>query len=135
MVRLHAWRWKRRHYGSAPGRPIQFGVQTLERLYRRWRAAAGSPAALANRYRPPEKLRKGHVLDFARVCIDSDLRFLAEAFDRLPRPAATYYAYRLHLPAKLRRRILGLFAARRLVDCRTGKARAEANRFARRGAR
>jgi hypothetical protein len=135
MVRLHAWRWKRRHYTSAPGRPIQFGVQTLERLYRRWRVAAGNPDALRNRYRLPEKLRKGHVLEFARGCIDSDVRFFAEAFDRLARPAATYYAYRLRLPVKLRRRILGIFAARRLVDCRMRKARAEANRFAGRGAR
>jgi hypothetical protein len=134
MLRIHAWRWRNRHYASDPARAIQFGRGTLERLYRRWKAAGGNPEALANRWRPPIKLRRSHALDFARVCINSDVRSLAEAFGRLARPRATVYAYRLALQPKLLRRIVRLFCARRLVDCRARKARAAVNRFATGGA-
>ena len=72
------------------------------------------------------KLRKGHVQQFAGVCVNSEARSLAEAFGRLPQPRATVYAYRLALCSPLRRRIMRLFAARRLVDARTRKARAAA---------
>jgi hypothetical protein len=131
MLRFHAWRWKRRHYSSDPGRPIQFGRGTLARLYRRWRASGGNPDCLALRYRAPVKIRKGHALDFARVCINSGVRSFAEAYGRLPRPVATWSAYWYALRPTLRHRIIRVFAARRLLDCRTRKARAAVNSYAR----
>ena len=109
-----AWRWKGRHYKSDPSRRIRFGRGTLEHLYRRWKVSGGNPAALALNYRAPVKLRPGLAAEFARVCINSDVRAFTEAHGRLPRPVATWFAYRLSLPPMLRRRIVGLFAARRL---------------------
>jgi hypothetical protein len=76
------------------------------------------------------KLRKSHVLDFARACINTPSRSFAEAYGRLPRPRATVFAYRLHLGPKLLRRITRLFAARRTVDVRCRWARAAVNSFA-----
>jgi hypothetical protein len=127
MLRLHVWRWKGRHYISAPGRPIRFSCITLSRAYRHWRANGRNPDSLVIRYRPPIKLRKSHALRFAGVCINSDVRSMAEAYARLPRPRATVFAYRLAFRPKLLRRIVRLFAARRLVDCRARAARAVAN--------
>ena len=134
MLRLHAWRWNGRRYTSEPARPVQFSYGTLMRMYGRWRASGGNPEALALRWRPPVKVRKGHALDFARVCINSPARSFPEAFGRLSRSRATIYAYRLALGAKLLRRIVRLFSARRLVDCRTRKARATLNNLATGGA-
>ena len=135
MLVWFTWRWKGRRYKCDPARRIRFARGTLGHLYRRWKASGGNPAALALRYRAPVKIRPGLAFDFARLCIDSDVRTFTEAHGRIPRPVATFYAYRLALSASLRRRIVGLFAARRLVAVRTRKARAAANRFARRAAR
>jgi hypothetical protein len=129
-----AWRWKGRHYKNDPARRIRFARGTLGHLYRRWKVSGGNPAALALNYRAPLKLRPGLVVEFARVCINSDVRSFTEAHGRLPRPVATWFAYRLSLPPMLRRRVVGLFAARRLEACRAHKARAAANWFAKRGA-
>lgn len=128
-----AWRWKGRHFKSDPARRIRFGRGTLEHLYRRWKASGGNPAALALNYRAPVKLRPGLAVEFARACLSSDVRSFTEAHGRLPRPVATWFAYRLSLPPMLRQRVVGLFAARRLEACRAHKARAAANRFARGG--
>jgi hypothetical protein len=128
-----AWRWKRRHYKNDPSRQIQFGYGTLKRLYLRWKASGGNPAALALNYRAPVKVRQGLAVEFARVCVNSDVRSFTEAHGRLPRPVATWFAYRLSLPPIMLRQVVALFAARRLVDCRWRKARTAANRFARRG--
>jgi hypothetical protein len=130
-----AWNWKGRRYNSEPGRRIQFSYGTLNRLYLRWRRSGGNPEALANRYRPPVRLRKSRVLDFARVCINSPSHSFAEAFGRLPRPLATASAYRLQLGRKLLRRIIRLFGARRTVDVRSRWARAAVNSFANEGAK
>ena len=130
-----AWRWKGRHYKSDPARRIRFSRGTLGRLYRRWNVIGGNAAALALNYRAPRKLRPGLAEEFARVCINSDVRSFTEAHGRLPRPVASWYAYRLSLPPMLRGRVVGLFAARRLEACRAHKARAAANWFAKRGAR
>ena len=135
MLVWFAWKWKGRRYISEPGRRIQFSCGTLNRLYLRWRVSGGKTAALANRYRPPVKLRKSHVLDFARSCINTPSRSFAEAYGRLPRPRATVFAYRLHLGPKLLRRITRLFAARRTVDVRCRWARAAVNSFATEGAK
>jgi hypothetical protein len=81
------------------------------------------------------KLRKGHVGQFAAICINSDARSFAEAYGRLPRPRATVYGYRLGLGTSLLRRVVNLFAARRLVDVRTRKARTIVNTLAREGAK
>jgi hypothetical protein len=135
MLVWFTWRWKGRHYKSDPKRRIQLGYGTLKRLYRRWKASGGNPAAIALKYRAPVKLRKGHVLDFARVCINSPSRSFAEAYGRLPRPRATVFAYRLHLGPKLLRRIIRLFGARRSVDVRCRWARAAVNSFATEGAK
>ena len=134
MFRLHVWRWKGRHYTSAPDRPVQFSYASLQRAYYRWRASGGNPQALAHRWRSPVKLRKGHVLDFARVCINSGVRSFPEAFGRLPKPRATVFAYRLELKPQLLGRIVGLFAARRLVESRARRARAILNAVAQEGA-
>ena len=133
MLVWFTWRWKGRHYKSDPKRRIRLGYGTLKRLYRRWKASGGNPAALALNYRAPVKVRPGLAVEFARICVNSDVRSFTEAHGRLPRPVATWFAYRLSLPPMLRRRVVGLFAARRLADCRMRKARAAANRFARRG--
>jgi hypothetical protein len=130
-----AWRWKGRHYSSDPSRRIRFGYGTLRRKYREWKAAGRNPEALALRYRAPVKLRPGHVQQFAGLCIYAKARSFAEAYGSLPRPRATVSAYRLALGARLLRRVVNLFAARRLVDVRTRKARTAANRFATEGAR
>ena len=130
-----AWRWKARTYKCDPCRKIRFSYVTLRRLYNQWKANAGNPVALALRYRAPVKLRKGHVQQFAAICINSPSRSFAEAYGRLPRPRATVYAYRLALGARLLSRVVKLFAARRWVDVRTCKARTAANRFATEGAR
>ena len=135
MLIRFAWIWKGRHYKCEPGRRIRFGRGTLGHLYRRWKASGGNPAALALNYRAPVKLRPGLAVEFARVCINSDVRAFTEAHGRLPRPVATWFAYRLALPPMLRRRVVALFAARRLGACRASKARAAVNRFARRAAR
>src|ERR1035438_2144549 len=135
MLVWFTWRWKGRHYKSDPKRRIRLGYGTLKRLYRRWKASGGNPAALALNYRAPVKVRQGLAVEFARVCISSDVRSFTEAHGRLPRPVATWFAYRLSLPPMLRRRVVGLFAARRLGACRASKARAAVNRFARRAAR
>lgn len=133
MFRFHVWRWKARCYTSAPLRRVQFSYATLNRAYYRWRASGGNPQALAHRWRPPVKLRKGQVLDFARACINSDVRSLFEAYGRLPRPRATVFAYRIRLKPKLLLRIVRLFAARRLVECRARNARAALNALSQEG--
>lgn len=133
MLVWFTWRWKARHFKSDPKRRVQLGYGTLKRLYRRWKASGGNPASIALKYRAPVKLRKGHVLDFARVCVNSDVQSFTEAHGRLPRPRATWFAYRLALPAGLRQRVVRLFSARRLVDCRTRKARAAMHSFAKGG--
>jgi hypothetical protein len=130
MLRLHVWRWKGRHYTSAPARPIRFSCVTLGRVYRYWRANGRNPDSLVIRYRPPIKLRKSHALRFAGVCINSDARSFADAYGKMPRPRATVCAYRLAFRPKLLRRVVRLFAARRLVDCRARAARAVVNNFA-----
>jgi hypothetical protein len=135
MLVWFAWRWKGRHYSSDPSRKIRFGYGTLRRKYREWKAAGGNPEALALKYRAPVKVHNRHVQQFAKLCINSEVRSLAEAYRGLPHPRATVYAYRLSLGPTLRGRIMKLFAARRLVDVRTRKARAEAKRFASEGAR
>jgi hypothetical protein len=135
MLVWFAWRWKEHYYKSEPTRKMQFGYVTLRRVYYQWRANGGNPEALVLRYRVPVKLHKSHVLDFARVCINSGARSLAQAYGRLPRPRATVYAYRLALGGRLLRSVVKLFAARRLVDVRTRKARAAANKIAREGAK
>ena|ERR1035438_7442928 len=134
MLVWFTWRWKGRHFKSDPKRRIRLGYGTLKRLYRRWKVSGGNPAALALNYRAPVKIRPGRALDFARLCINSVVRSWTEAHGRLPRPVATWFAYRLSLPPMLRRRIVGLFAARRLEACRAGKARTAVNWFAGRGA-
>ena len=133
MLRLSARRWKGRHYTSAPALPIRFSCITLDRVYRHWRANGRNPDSLVIRYRPPIKLRKSHALIFAGVCINSDARSFAEAYGRLPRPRATVFAYSLAFRPKLLRRIVRLFAARRLVDCRARAARAVVNSSAKEG--
>jgi len=133
MLRRHAARWRGRHYTSAPARPIRFSCVTLGRAYRHWRANGRNPDALVIRWRPPIKLRKTHALRFAGVCINSDARSFADAYGRLPRPRATVFAYRLAFRPKLLRRIVRLFAARRLVDCRARAARAVVNSSAKEG--
>ena len=135
MFVCFTWVWKDRHYACDPSRRIRFGYGTLRRLYYRWKASGGDPAALAVNYRAPVKIRPGRALDFARLCINSDFRSFAEAYARLSRPVATVYGYRLALRPKLLRRIVRLFAARRLVEWRTRKARAAVNSFAKDGAR
>jgi hypothetical protein len=135
MLVWFAWRWKARTYKCDPTRKIRFSYVTLRRLYNQWRANAGNPGALALRYRAPVKLRRGHVQQFAGLCINSEARSFAEAYGKLPRPRATVYAYRLALGARPLRRVVKLFAARRLVDVRTRLARTAANRFATEGAR
>jgi hypothetical protein len=133
MLVWFTWRWKGRHYASDPKRRIRLGYGTLKRLYRRWKASGGNPAALALNYRAPVKVRQGHALDFARVCVNTPVRSFADAYARLPRPRATVFAYRLALGDKLLRRIVRLFAARRLVEFRARKARAAVNWFAKGG--
>jgi hypothetical protein len=133
MVVWFTWRWKRRLYKNDPSRSIRFGYGTLKRLYRRWKASGGNPAALALNYRAPVKVRQGLAVEFARICVNSDVRSFTEAHGRLPRPVATWFAYRLSLPPMMLRQVVALFAARRLVDCRWRKARTAANRFARSG--
>jgi len=135
MLRIHSWRWRNRYYTSAPARRIRFSRETLDRQYRAWRNSGGNPAALETRYRAPVKLRKGHAGQFAAICINSEARSFAEAYGRLPRPRATVYAYRIALGAMLLPRVVKLFAARRLVDVRTRKARTAANRLALEGAK
>jgi hypothetical protein len=127
MLRVHVWRWRHRHYASAPDRKIQFSHPTLARIYYRWVKGGRVPQALALRYSAPVKLRKTQVLDFARLCINSDVRCLALAYGRLPRPLATVSGYRIALGGKPLRQIVRLFAARRLVDARTRAARAAVN--------
>jgi hypothetical protein len=133
LVRF-AWKWNGRRYKGEPARRFRLAKGTLRNLYRRWKASGGNPASLALHYRAPVKLRPGLALDFARVCISSDVRSFTEAHGRLPRPVATWFAYRLALPASLRRRIVWLFAARRLVNCRALNGRAAVNAIARKGA-
>lgn len=133
MLRRHAARWKGRYYTSAPARPIRFSCVTLGRVYRHWRANGRTPDSLVIRWHSPIKLRKSHALRFAHVCIISDVRSFAEAYGRLPRPRATVFAYRLAFRPKLLRRIVRLFTARRLVDCRARAARAVVNNFSREG--
>src|ERR1035441_5141942 len=133
MLVWFTWRWRGRRYKCDPNRRIRLGYGTLKRLYRRWKASGGNPAALALNYRAPVKVRPGLAVEFARICVNSDVRSFTEAHGRLPRPVATWFAYRLSLPPMLRRRIKGLFAARRREACRRRKARTAANWFARRG--
>jgi hypothetical protein len=102
----------------------------LGHLYRRWKASGGNPAALALNYRAPVKVRKGHALDFARVCVNAPVRSFADAYARLPQPRATVFAYRLALGDKLLRQIVRLFAARRMVELRARNARSAVNWFA-----
>jgi hypothetical protein len=120
-------RWRHRQYASAPARSIRFSFPTLVRIYYRWVKSGRVPQALALRYVAPVKLRKTQVLDFARLCINSDVRCLASAYGRLPQPLATVSGYRLALGTKPLRQMVRLFAARRLVDARTRKARAAVN--------
>jgi hypothetical protein len=133
MLVRFAWKWNGRRYKGEPARRMRLAKATLRYLYRRWKASGGNPAALALNYRAPVKVRKGHALDFARVCVNSDVQSFTEAHGRLPRSRATWFAYRLALPAGLRQRVVRLFSARRLVDCRTRKARAAMHSFAKGG--
>jgi hypothetical protein len=77
MLVRFAWKWNGRRYKGEPARRMRLAKATLRYLYRRWKASGGNPAALALNYRAPVKLRKGHVLDFARVCVNSDVRSFA----------------------------------------------------------
>ena len=127
MMRLHAWRWKDRFYTSDPKRPTQFTAQTLRRIYCRWKGSGGNPAALGLRYRPPVKLRPGQAKEFAHACVDSGVTSFGSAYGRLPRPKATWFAYRLALGPTLVKRVVRLFAVRRAMVCRTREARAALN--------
>jgi hypothetical protein len=129
MMVWFAWRWKGRYYKSNPTRRMQFGYGTLRRIYYRWKHGGRTPDALALHYWAPVKIPPELALDFAQTCISSDARSFAEAYGRLPEPLATVYGYRLALGATLRGRIVRLFAARRLVDVRTRKARAAVKGF------
>jgi hypothetical protein len=133
MLVRFAWRWNGQRYRGEPRHRIRLARGTLGHLYRRWKASGGNSAALALNYRAPVKVRKGHALDFARVCANASVRSFADAYARLPRPRATVFAYRLALGDKLLRRIVMLFAARRLVESRARKARAAVNISATRG--
>jgi hypothetical protein len=135
MLVRFAWKWNGRRYRGEPSRRFRLAKGTLRNLYRHWKASGGDPASLALHYEAPVKVHKWHALDFARVCINSPSRSFAEAYARLPRPRATVYAYRLALGAKLLRRVVMLFATRRLVDGRMRKARAAVNGFATGGAK
>jgi hypothetical protein len=95
MLVWFTWRWRGRRYKCDPNRRIRLGYGTLKRLYRRWKASGGNPAALALNYRAPVKVRPGLAVEFARVCVHSDVRSFTEAHGRLPRPVATWFAYRL----------------------------------------
>lgn len=133
MLVRFAWKWNGRRYKGEPARRLRLAKRTLRYLYRRWKASNGNPAALALNYRAPVKIRQGHALDFARVCVNTPVRSFADAYARLPRPRATVFAYRLALGDKLLRRIVRLFAARRMVEFRARKARAAVNWFAKGG--
>lgn len=129
MLVKHAWRWRGRRYRSQHGHPIRFSVSTLDRLYRVWCAGGRTPAALALRYRAPVKIHPRDALKFSRVCINSPVSSFEEAYGRLPnRPRGTWFAYRLALPEGLRRQMVRLFSARRLLDFRQRKARSAVNR-------
>jgi hypothetical protein len=135
MLQLHAWRWKDRCYTSDPKRKIQFTALTLRRMHCRWEAGGRNPEALALRYWAPVKIRRGQAVEFARACLRPEVSSFIEAHGRMPRPRATFWAYRLNLPAKLRGRIIKLFAARRLTAFRMRSAREAVNRFAGGGGR
>ncbi len=130
MLVWFAWNWRGRHFASDPARLVQFSYHTLLRGYHRWTASGRNPDALTLRYKAPIKLRPGQVLTFARACLGENVRTVIEAHGRLPHPRASFYAYRLRLPAGLNRRLVKLFAARRLVVFREREARAAVNRLA-----
>jgi hypothetical protein len=125
-----AWRWNGKAYHSDPSRCFRFSYATLNRLFYAWRK--GGESALALGYRAPVKIRQGQAVGFAQACLRPEVMGFIEAHARLPRPRATFYAYRLNLPPDLRRRCVRLFSARRLAAGRMLKLRAAVSRFARR---
>lgn len=128
MSRLHAWRWKGKFYVSDPCRQIRFSRVTIERVYRAWRRAGRDAAPLAPEYRAPLKIGRWGLIEYARICVSHpDVHTLAGAHARLPRPRATWRAYRLSLGLKAKGRIARLFAARRALAVRTREARAALN--------
>ena len=95
------WRWNGKAYHSDPSRSFRFSYATLSRLFYAWRKCGESALALG--YRAPVKIRQGQTVGFAQACLRPEVRSFIDAHARLPRPRATFYAYRLNLPPDLRR--------------------------------
>lgn len=126
------WLWSEpRFYRCDRDRPFRLSRVRVVQLFRDWRKGGRRPEALALRYWAPVKLRPTAVADFGRLCITSGVKSFAEAYGRLPRMAATWSGYYYALPLPVRRRIIRLFAARRLALGREAKARAAVNDFTR----
>jgi len=114
MVRLHAWRWRGRHYKANPSQAIRFKANTILRIYRAWRAGGRTPAALALHYwRGNRKVSPGRVVELAKLCLLPETKSFSAAYRKLKAPGATESAYRYAMPARLRAALAALLAHRR----------------------
>jgi hypothetical protein len=114
MVRLHAWRWRGRHYKTAPSRSIHFKASTILRIYRMWRKGGRTPAALALHYwRGNRKVSIAQVVELSKLCLAPETRSFSAAWRKLESPGATESAYRHATPPRLRAALAALLAHRR----------------------
>ena len=114
MVRLHAWRWRGRHYKCDPARAIHFKASTILRVYRIWRNGGRTLAALALHYwRGNRKVSVAQVVKLSKLCLVPETRSFSAAYRRLKTPGATESAYRYATPVRLRAALAGLLALRR----------------------
>jgi hypothetical protein len=114
MARLHAWRWRGRHYKASPSQAIHFRASTILRVYRLWRKGGRTPAALALHYwRANRKASMGQVIELSKLCLAPDTKSFSAAYRKLATPGATHWAFRVATPARLRVALAALLAHRR----------------------
>ena len=114
MVRLHAWRWRGRHYKTAPLRSIHFKASTILRIYRMWRKGGRTPDTLALHYwRGNRRVSTCQVVALSKLCLAPNTQSFSAAYRELKAPGATESAYRYATPARLIVALNKLLANRR----------------------